>query len=166
MKKTIIHVGDPHLDASRPDSLEAWDFVVSAVEAQAPDLVLIPGDLQERALYMTERSAALPMLNGIERMADVCPVVGVYPKRGRALLYGGAVHLSLDSMEDAAGRTIFGQVSARWPGAATLDSPLVSLSQEHGVVATSAALSEELAPGGLVCVLPVHACLTCNLHSE
>ena len=99
-------------------------------------------------------------------VAVACPVVGVYPKRGRALLYGGAVHLSLDSMEDAAGRTIFGQVSARWPGAATLDSPLVSLSQEHGVVATGAALSEELAPGGLVCVLPVHACLTCNLHLE
>ncbi|MFH1689646.1 MAG: alanine racemase [Candidatus Eisenbacteria bacterium] len=99
-------------------------------------------------------------------VAVACPVIGVYPESGRALLYGGAVHLSLDSIEDLDGRTVFGEASLGWPGAATRDAPLVSLSQEHGVVAMRAGPSPDLARGGLVCVLPVHSCLTCNLHAE
>jgi D-serine deaminase-like pyridoxal phosphate-dependent protein len=95
-----------------------------------------------------------------------CPVIGVYPESGRVLLYGGAVHLSLDSMEAPDGRTVFGQASLGWPGAATLDAPVVSLSQEHGVVDMCAGGYEEVGWGGLVCVLPVHSCLTSNLHAH
>jgi D-serine deaminase-like pyridoxal phosphate-dependent protein len=92
-----------------------------------------------------------------------CPVVSVYKRRDQALLYGGAVHLSLDSMEDQGGRRIFGRASPGWPESASVEGAVLSLSQEHGIVETG---GMEPAPGDLVCVMPVHSCLTCDLYPE
>ena len=97
--------------------------------------------------------------------AVACPVVGVYPERGRVLLYGGAIHLSAESMEGEDGRVIFGQASRTWPGGARPFTPVVSLSQEHGVLEVDPQWAAGLRLGDLVCVLPVHSCLTCNLHT-
>jgi D-serine deaminase-like pyridoxal phosphate-dependent protein len=41
---------------------------------------------------------------------------------------------------------------------------LVSLSQEHGVLAADSDVTR-LRPGDLVLVAPVHACLTCEQYS-
>ena len=98
-------------------------------------------------------------------VAVACPVVSVYKDRREALLYGGAVHLSLDSIYDESGRTVFGQVSHGWPETATTDAPVVSVSQEHGIVSLSGD-DRRLSPGDVACVLPVHSCLTCNLYHE
>ncbi len=98
--------------------------------------------------------------------AVACPVVGIYPERGRVLLYGGAVHLSAESMKGEDGRVIFGQASRAWPGGAGPFAPVVSVFQEHGVLEADAQWAAGLRLGDLVCVLPVHSCMACNLYTE
>lgn len=95
-----------------------------------------------------------------------CPVVGIYPERGRVLLYGGAVHLSAESMRGEDGRVIFGQACRAWPGGVGPFAPVVSVFQEHGVLEADAQWAAGLRLGDLVCILPVHSCMTCNLYTE
>jgi D-serine deaminase-like pyridoxal phosphate-dependent protein len=97
-------------------------------------------------------------------IAVACPVLGVYPERERALLYGGAVHLSLDSLKEGSGGATYGCISLEWPEAASVYAPIVSLSQEHGVAAIPPGGAPAIGHGQLVSVLPVHSCLTCDLH--
>jgi len=98
--------------------------------------------------------------------AVACPVVGIYPERGHVLVYGGAVHLSSESMKGEDGRVIFGQASRAWPGGGGPFAPVVSVSQEHGVLEADAQWADGLRLGDLVCVLPVHSCMACNLYAE
>lgn len=95
----------------------------------------------------------------------VCPVVAVHPARNQAVLYGGAIHFSKDSVLTN-GHRIYGQMveldDNGWlnpiPGAC-----LVSLSQEHGILEAGEAVIRELRPGKVVGIIPVHSCLTANL---
>lgn len=94
----------------------------------------------------------------------VCPVVAVHPARNQAVLYGGAVHFSKDSVLVGRHR-IFGQMveldDTGWydpvPGAY-----LVSLSQEHGILQAGADIIAGLDPGKVVGIIPVHSCLTAS----
>jgi D-serine deaminase-like pyridoxal phosphate-dependent protein len=99
--------------------------------------------------------------------AAVLPVVGVYPDRGQVVLHGGAVHLSKEGLAEE-GRTIFGKLGTLDPagdlGAVVDAAPLVSLSQEHGVVEVPA--GHDIAVGDLALVWPVHSCLTCDLLED
>jgi len=101
-------------------------------------------------------------------VAVACPVIGRYEARGEIAVYGGAVHLSKESlMHD--GRPIFGYLATgggRSLGSAILSAPVVSLTQEHGVVRVERSPAEGVQPGEIVLVVPVHACLTCNLYPE
>jgi D-serine deaminase-like pyridoxal phosphate-dependent protein len=99
-------------------------------------------------------------------VAVACPVVSTYPRRGEVVVYGGAAHLSVEALELDVGGRIYGRVGAGWPDAADPGAPVVRLSQEHGVIDTGEGAAPDLAPGDLVCVLPVHSCLTCNLHDR
>ncbi|MCX6223588.1 MAG: alanine racemase, partial [Bacteroidia bacterium] len=95
----------------------------------------------------------------------VCPVVAVHPARNQAVLYGGAIHFSKDSIL-IDGCRIYGQMveldENGWynpiPGAF-----LVSLSQEHGILEAPEQVTRELKPGAVVGIIPVHSCLTANL---
>ena len=102
-------------------------------------------------------------------VAVACPVVGKSRERRQLVLYGGAVHLSKESLRDAAGRTIYGRL-ATWQGdswgPAAAGTALVSLSQEHGLAAVDEALLAAVEPGDLVVVLPVHSCLSTDLYGE
>lgn len=103
-------------------------------------------------------------------VAVACPVVAIHPERNDVILYGGAVHLSKESLRRVDGSLSFGAVvyleedgwSAPLPGAWVR-----SVSQEHGIVhaddATFAALSSHIQVGGLLGVMPVHSCLTADL---
>lgn len=99
-------------------------------------------------------------------VAVACPVVARHPARHRLILYGGAVHLSKDSLREPGGRPIYGRVvrpeghgwSPIVPGAA-----VVGLSQEHGLVEAPPELLETVKEGDLLGILPVHSCLTANL---
>ncbi len=97
-----------------------------------------------------------------------CPVVGKHAERREIVLYGGAVHLSKDTLQ-VDGKTIFGYL-ARWNATtwerAETRAPLVSLSQEHGLVHLDAELFDTLEVGDLVGVVPVHSCLTTDLYAE
>jgi len=98
-----------------------------------------------------------------------CPVVALHPDRQEIILYGGGVHLSKDRVEDPGGRTIFGYV-ADWTqrGWQLHEKPayLRSLSQEHGIVRATPEMMQRTKVGDLLCVLPVHSCMTADLMKE
>lgn len=99
-----------------------------------------------------------------------CPVVGVYPMRHEIVVYGGAVHLSKDSLRLADGSLSFGAVGCFGENGWQPPLPGVKLraiSQEHGVIqADVAAFTAHLADlrvGDLVAIYPIHSCLTVDL---
>lgn len=103
--------------------------------------------------------------------AAACPVIGVYPRRKEIVIYGGAVHLSKESITDKQGRKIYGlavlpgETIDKW--GSSLDNTYVSsLSQEHGVIKTTAAVLNRIKIGDILMILPVHSCLTANLLKE
>lgn len=98
--------------------------------------------------------------------AVVCPVVSVYPARNEALIYGGAVHLSKESLTNPDGSKNYGLIvpfiDGKWRKPEGNDY-LVSLSQEHGIFKTDSNWAGSLKPGDLVAVIPVHSCLVADL---
>lgn len=99
-------------------------------------------------------------------VAVACPVVGKYKDRNQVAVYGGAVHLSKDSLLDEVGRRIYGYVSRpgghSW-GPVEKSAPVVSLSQEHGLIEVDEQLFQEIKIGDILVILPVHSCLTSDL---
>ena len=102
-------------------------------------------------------------------VALACPVVAKNADRQQIVIYGGGVHLSKDSFIDRKGRTTFGGVAfpegQGW-GAPLHDTYVYSLSQEHGVIQADPATFERVQIGDLLCILPVHSCLTADLMKE
>ncbi len=98
--------------------------------------------------------------------AVICPVISVYPKRNEALIYGGAVHLSKESLTNQDGSKSFGLIvpfiNGKWQHPEG-DDYLVSLSQEHGIFKTESLWARSLSPGDPVAVIPVHSCLAADL---
>jgi D-serine deaminase-like pyridoxal phosphate-dependent protein len=107
-------------------------------------------------------------------VAVACPVVAVYPARHEVILYGGAVHLAKEFIPAASGGSDYGHaapLSAHGWGAAWPNVHLRSLSQEHGILhaADASSFAAHLAAlrvGDLVAVLPIHSCLTADLHKQ
>lgn len=97
-------------------------------------------------------------------LSVLCPVVASYPDQGRAVIFGGSIHLSKDKLT-LGKETIYGVVCSeekqsdmrfKYP----CDLPfLTALSQEHGVITGTAEQILNLVPGSLARVLPVHSCL-------
>ena len=100
-------------------------------------------------------------------VAVACPVVAKYEEWSQVVIYGGAVHLSKEFMLDGQGRKIYGYFSrsgdTSW-GAAERRAPVVSLSQEHGLIEMDDSLIQEFNVGDLLMILPVHSCLTSDLY--
>ncbi len=99
-------------------------------------------------------------------VAVACPVVAIHPQRKEVVIYGGAVHLSKEYIEGDNNFKLFGYVAPingqGWgepiPGAC-----VSSFSQEHGIIKIPNHYFEQLKPGDLLGILPVHSCLTSNL---
>lgn len=94
-------------------------------------------------------------------VAVACPVVALHPERSEVVIYGGAIHLSKDSLE-VDGHVSYGLVAL--PAENGWTPPLAnaivrSLSQEHGVLQFSGEFPP-LKVGDLVLILPAHSCLT------
>jgi D-serine deaminase-like pyridoxal phosphate-dependent protein len=106
-------------------------------------------------------------------VAVACPVVARYPERREVVIYGGAVHLSKDFIRRPDGSADFGWVAplteSGW-GKAFPNTYLRSISQEHGVIRSAEETYQrffsDLALGELVAILPVHSCLTADLHKR
>jgi D-serine deaminase-like pyridoxal phosphate-dependent protein len=104
----------------------------------------------------------------IEQIAVVlaCPVVEKKQRNREIVIYGGAVHLSKDSLKIADGRNVFGKaVSINKNGWISVsDNDYVrSLSQEHGVISASDELFKNIHVGDILGIIPVHSCLTADL---
>lgn len=101
-------------------------------------------------------------------VALVCPVVALHPDRNEIVVYGGAIHLSKEFIiED--GQMVYGHITFpegnRW-GKKVGGAYVRSLSQEHGIIRLRPEDMRRVSVGDLVCVLPVHSCLTANLMRD
>ena len=96
-----------------------------------------------------------------------CPVAGIYPERNELLIYGGAVHLSKEFLEQD--RKYYGlivQYTADGWSEPIPGTRLISISQEHGIIKTSSQFLKGIQHGDILGILPVHSCLTANLLKE
>ena len=99
-------------------------------------------------------------------MIVACPIVGVYPERKQVVIHGGSVHLGRDFRINTKPEHCFGLPVLLDPKgwSKPLDASVVSLSQEHGIVTFRGAMDRTLKIGGILGILPVHSCLTADLH--
>lgn len=102
-------------------------------------------------------------------VAVVCPVVGKYEDRKQVAIYGGAVHFSKEYLINEKGEKIFGYMTIlqddQWLKSDKRGT-LVSISQEHGILNVNDELFDKINIGDLICILPIHSCLTANLYKE
>lgn len=98
--------------------------------------------------------------------ALACPVVAKHAARHEMVIYGGAVHLSKESLTNSAGQKIFGYVTS-WDGthwdSISSDCYVTSLTQEHGIIRSGKTFFNQVNIGDVVAIIPVHSCLTMNL---
>ncbi len=98
-------------------------------------------------------------------VALVCPVVAAYPGRSGYIIYGGAIHLSKDSIKYSGGLISFGRIARLTENGWQVlpeGNEVISVSQEHGVVKLLPEFFHHFSPGGLMAVIPVHSCLTAH----
>jgi len=135
----------------RPDEIRPGNFIFY--------------DLQQLALGVcAENEIAL---------AVACPVIALHPERGEAVLYGGAVHFSLDRVVSSPwferGETVYGLLALETPegwGDHIPGGRLARLSQEHGVAILPPHVLSSLHIGDLLYVLPAHSCLAVSALPE
>lgn len=99
-------------------------------------------------------------------VAVACPVVAKHRERNELVIYGGAVHLSKDFIVDQDENKIFGYVAPlheRGWGAMIPNTYVSALSQEHGIIKTTAEFFDQVKIGDVLAILPVHSCLTIPL---
>lgn len=98
-------------------------------------------------------------------VALACPVVARHPERGEVVIYGGAVHLSKDTLMEGEQRS-YGAVclpeGEHW-GAPLAGAYVAGISQEHGIVRLAAPDMQRVQVGDLLCIVPAHSCLTVTL---
>ena len=102
-------------------------------------------------------------------LAVICPVIGKYPRRNEILIYGGGIHFSKEYVLNADGRPVFGYLTDIHGNDFTgiqYHSPVISLSQEHGILQMPDEQMNEMRIGDMVVIYPVHACLTANLYKQ
>jgi D-serine deaminase-like pyridoxal phosphate-dependent protein len=101
--------------------------------------------------------------------AVACPVVAVHSSRNEAIIYGGAIHLSKDDVWTRDAGRIYGRVcrprGSGW-GPVLPGTSVQSLSQEHGIIRTTASEIKRIKAGAILFVLPAHSCLTVDLFPE
>ncbi len=104
-------------------------------------------------------------------VALACQVIAVYPNENRAIIWGGAVHLSKDTYIQQSGEVSFGAV-CRLNNDNTWTNPienvfLQSVSQEHGVIkGSNSAFFQCLQEGEWLAILPAHSCLAVSCMGE
>jgi len=97
----------------------------------------------------------------------VCPVVAKHLSRNEIVIYGGAVHMSKDTISNINGKEMFGRIIIKKDGEKQLLAPLnyvSKLSQEHGTLKVTQNQFKNFQVGDLVEIIPVHSCLTANLY--
>jgi D-serine deaminase-like pyridoxal phosphate-dependent protein len=100
-------------------------------------------------------------------LAIACPIVGVYPERGEAVIHGGSVQLSRDSGPGPGDGDNYGRLAVvdddGWRLVPVESGFVRAISQEHGVIRCSPEVLAQLRVGDLAFIVPAHACLPANL---
>lgn len=100
-------------------------------------------------------------------LAIACPIVGLYPARGEAVVHGGAVQLARDAAPGPGSGENFGRLLVVKPDGWRLlpaEAGYVrGVSQEHGVLRCAPEVLAGLRVGDLAFIAPAHACLPANL---
>lgn len=99
----------------------------------------------------------------------VCPVVAKHLSRNEIVIYGGAIHLSKESIINSNGKEMFGRIIINKGGEKILLDSLnyvSKLSQEHGILKVTQNQFDNFNIGDLVEIIPVHSCLTANLAKK
>jgi len=98
-------------------------------------------------------------------MRLVCPVVSKHASRNEVVIYGGAAHLSKESITNINGKKMFGRIEITNDGKKELLEPLnyvSKLSQEHGTLKVTQNQFKKFNIGDLMEIIPVHSCLAAN----
>jgi D-serine deaminase-like pyridoxal phosphate-dependent protein len=98
-----------------------------------------------------------------------CPVVAIHKLRNEITIYGGAIHLSKESINNIDDIPIYGKIvsltgkgwSSPWE-----DSYMKALSQEHGIIRTTSEYINQISIGDFLGILPTHSCLTTHLMRD
>jgi len=96
----------------------------------------------------------------------VCPIIAKHKSRNEIIIYGGAVHLSKESITNVNGKQMYGRIVITKDNKKMLLPPLnyvSKLSQEHGILKVAHNQLKNFNVGDLVEIIPVHSCLTANL---
>ncbi|MHB8135877.1 MAG: alanine racemase [Anaerolineaceae bacterium] len=105
---------------------------------------------------------------GMCKMANIavgvaCPVVSIHKDRQEAVIYGGAIHFSKDSvkldLETLAYGIVVPIMDNGWDANHSVGY-LKSVSQEHGVIRFYENEIDNFHVGDIICILPAHSCLT------
>ncbi len=97
-----------------------------------------------------------------------CPVVAKHEDRNQIVIYGGGIHFSKEQIQ-INNINCFGKLALLneydWE---LLNEfyPLVSTSQEHGIIQLDELLIKNINIGDIVAVIPVHSCLTVHQHEQ
>ena len=96
----------------------------------------------------------------------VCPVIAKHGSRNEITIYGGAIHISKDSIINIDGKSLYGQIVIRKGNEKILldeKNYLCDMSQENGILKITYKDFHLINVGDLVEIIPVHSCLTANL---
>jgi D-serine deaminase-like pyridoxal phosphate-dependent protein len=99
-------------------------------------------------------------------MVVACPVVAKMKSRNEVVIYGGAVHLSKESLS-VNGEKKYGRVVFLHDNYWHFPRPTIwieQLSQEHGILKVSENQFSKMQVGNLLGIIPIHSCLTAALY--
>jgi len=150
------------------------DFIISTGDTPCCSVVQKFYDIDEirpgNFVFYDVMQANLSVCNYEDiAVAIACPVVGKYEDRKQVVLYGGAIHFSKEAIETIEGKKIFGYRTSYNESGFTkthLDNPLISVSQEHGIMQLDKTSFEKINIGDIVMVLPAHSCLAATQFHE
>ena len=100
-------------------------------------------------------------------VANACPVIGVYEDELKVVVYGGAAHLSKDSL-NIGGERIFGQLALAsdegWRVIPLREGKVISCCQEVSKIKVSREIFDKIKIGQTLYILPVHSCLAADIY--
>lgn len=187
-KGFLTHAGNTYHASSRDEIRSIYDDSLAKLSIlkqkhlnDFPELVISAGDTPSCSLvedlsgadeirpgnfvYYDLMQLALGVCNMDEIAVSVaCPICGIYPERNEIVVYGGAVHLSKEYLEDDG--KYYGLVVQYSEDGQTFPikgTRITSLSQEHGTIRTTSEFIKTVKHGDLLGILPIHSCLTANL---
>lgn len=95
-------------------------------------------------------------------VALACPMVAKHASRNEMVIYGGAIHLSKEYLNESPGKKNFGSIvelSDKGWGRPVEGCYVKSLSQEHGVIHAPDDFFNKIHVGQFIGILPIHSCL-------